>query len=245
MSDNTAIDGANTQHPGTVGSMSQYPHQNPIASLLEPAKLDDLEIFGTIAETSLTSAWSSYDPPKSRGPQAISSGESATNRHQNRHKPDNQSTKSSRQSFCGCGFGTAFSEISNMIHRRLSGCGKQVHGHYANKHQDIAIPNRDEDGAPNNSVDELTSLLTQPRKKKKAAHKPNVATKTKKIRVLTQEMVIDNMLTSATKADGLIHDDIQGSSTAPPSRICSVPVDFGAGPSNAPRISLKHSYALP
>lgn len=222
--------------------MSQYRHRNPNASLLGPAELDDLEIFGTTAEAEagVTSARSSCNPPKSRAPQAIPPGESAANGHQNHHEPESQSTKSARQLFCGCGFSTAFSEISKMVHWRLGGCGKEVHDHFTNRHQYVSIPNNDEDGVAN-SVEELTPLLIKPRKKPKAARKPNVATKIKKIRVVAP--VIDNMRTSATKVDGLIHDDNQGSSTVPPSRICHVAIDFGPDRSNVLRISSDDSYA--
>lgn len=234
---------ANTEYHGAsdksqISSPRVPQQQSPNASLLEHAGLDDLEIFGTMAEPQASPM---------RGPHMILPQTIMT--YRDRHGSDSQSTKSAHQPFCGCrfGFGAAFSEISKMVHdltRWLNERIKEVYNHYMKKRQYVAVPNDNTRRTFKNRVNEHTPLLSRPKQKQKVARKTKLTAAVQK-RVLIPEVDIESLLTSAAKTDWLAQDDIQEPSLAPQTKICSVPIDFGTGPSNALRIFVDPSYGQP
>ncbi|KAF8935026.1 hypothetical protein BGZ52_001873 [Haplosporangium bisporale] len=170
-------------------------------------------------------------------------------KHQDQHGSDSRSTKSAYQPFCGCrfGFGAAFSEISKLVHDltlRLNERGKELYNYYTKKRQYVAVPNDNRRRTFKNRENEHTPLLSRPKQKQKVTRKPKVTAAAQK-RVLIPEVDIESLLTSAAKADWLAQDDIQGPSLVSPTKICSEPIDFITGTSNAFKIFVDSSYGLP
>ncbi|KFH73418.1 hypothetical protein MVEG_00634 [Podila verticillata NRRL 6337] len=235
---------ANTEYHGVSDSSQisspRVPQQQRHNSLLEHAGLDDLEIFGNMAEPQASPM--PTRPPrdllKLRGPHMILP--QTIMKHQDQHGSDSRSTKSAYQPFCGCrfGFGAAFSEISKLVHDltlRLNERGKERYNYYTKKRQYVAVPNDNRRRTFKNRENEHTPLLSRPKQKQKVTRKPKVTAAAQK-RVLIPEVNIESLLTSAAKADWLAQDDIQGPSLVSPTKICSEPIDFITGTSNAFKI---------
>lgn len=245
-STNTEYDGASDMSQISSPRVPRY--QSPNASLLERTGLDDLEIFGTMdkpqARTMPTRP--SHVLLKVRGPHIILP--QTTMRHRDDHESDSQSTKGAHQPFCGCRFGAAFSETSKMVHhltRRLNECGKEAYSHYTKKHHPyVAVPNDNIRKTAKNRVDEHTPLLSRPKQKQKLTRGP-IATTVVQKRVLIPEVDIESLLNSAAKADWLVQDDIQRPLLTPQTKICSEPIDFSTGSSNALKIFVGPSHEQP